>query len=157
MIQEYNRAKRITKSEKQANLLLLLANPEIPKTLSNKEIAEKAGMSEKHFYSLMRNPDFLQKIQQFCGLTALRYAPGITTAFAERGLRGAFQQGRTVLEMAGVVKQDAPIIQQVIAVLNKGGMTEEDIDRKIAEYFMNLPNNEPKQEIVAVESKEGNK
>jgi hypothetical protein len=40
-----------------------------------------------------------------------------------------------MLEMSGHIQQ-TPLIQQVIANITKSGLTEEEIDKKIAEFFI---------------------
>ena len=49
-------------------------------------------------------------------------------------LDGKFMQQKEILTMSNDIQQ-TPLIQQVIAQFNKKGISEEEVDKQIAEYF----------------------
>jgi hypothetical protein len=124
-------------SPKQISLLDVLGSPEYArKTI--KERIELAGITKKTYYTYMRQPKFLQALK-VRGLNILWVnSLGVAHKFVDEALKGKYYQQKDILQSTGVLAQ-TPLIQQVIANITKSGLTEEEIDKKIAEYFVTIP------------------
>lgn len=127
--------KKIFRTKKQKKLLQILANPDF-RNSEIKDICRAAGISEQYYYQLRINPAFIEAVKTHCAGLCITSAPQILSKFAELGKKGQYKQGELVLKTAGIIT-DTPLIQQVIANFNRLGMSEAELDKRIAEYFYN--------------------
>jgi hypothetical protein len=120
-------------TDKQRSLLDVISNP-LHALKTNREKAELAGVTEVTLYRNLKDPNFIQALR----LRGLSESLGLSIPIIKRmgkdALSGKYMQQKTLLEMSGHYTQ-TPLIQQVIANISQSGMSESDIDKKIAEYF----------------------
>jgi hypothetical protein len=125
--------KKLFNTKKQKALLQILANPEF-RSSTVEQICRAAGISVQYYYQLRTNPAFIDAVYRYCAGLCISSAPQILQKFAELGKQGQFKHGELVLKVANIVKE-VPLVQQVIANLSRMGMTETELDQKLAQYF----------------------
>ena len=97
-----------TKAEEA--LLDIMLNPENRmKTVA--DICTMAKVDKATYYRAFKKPDFKALYKVLSIDLATRYAGPMVATFAREGLRGSYQHGRVILEMAGIYseKQDVQL------------------------------------------------
>ena len=125
--------KKLLRTKKQQHLLEVLANPQF-RDASVRDICNAAGITTGYFRQLRQNPAFIEAVQTYCAGLCIQHSPGIIAKFAEQAKKGQFKHGELLLKVAGIVR-DTPLIQMVMANLQKHGLSEDEVDKKIAQYF----------------------
>ena len=135
---------------KQRSLLEVLANPENI-SLTNAEKAIKAGISVPTFYDCLKNPNFIQALRLRGLSESFCLSIPIVKRMGRDALQGKYMQQKTMLELGGLLTQ-TPLVNVILNNLTKTGLTEEEIDSKIAQYFAIDATPTP-QQVVDVPSK----
>ena len=139
-------AKTLVNTDRQEKLLKELGNRE-NKDKTGLEISKIAGITQPYYYKLLKTPKFQDAIKVYCASLTIANAPAVINAFIATGKKGEYQQGRTSLQMSGLL-EEAPLIQVTQTLLQDKGLDEAEIDKKIASYFANVSDGEIKDDIV---------
>jgi len=139
-------------NKKQLSLLNVLSDPEYVNKI-NKEKAKLAGISEKTFYSYLRNPNFVKALH-IRGLSeSLACSLPVIKRMRRDALSGKFMQQKTMLEMSGHYTQQ-PLIQQVIQI-NQDQQPSEEVDQQIMKKIIDIvPTEDLSTELSPENSKE---
>ncbi|MED0739010.1 phBC6A51 family helix-turn-helix protein [Aneurinibacillus thermoaerophilus] len=120
--------KGLTKKEKM--LLEVLLDPaNRMKTVA--EICRLVPCDRKIYYRAFKNPAFVEEYRQMSTELAQRHLSQVMNAFVKEAVRGSFQHGKVLLEMAGVytekVKQEHS--GQINQKLDMSGLSVEELRR----------------------------
>lgn len=88
-------------TEKEKNLLEVLLNPE-NRMKSITDICKLANCSRPIFYEAFSKPEFVTVYEQKSKELIKQSVGPVLNTFVREALRGSFQHGKVVLEMAGV-------------------------------------------------------
>lgn len=116
-------------SDKERALLEVLLNPE-HRTKSITDICKVAGISRPTYYSVMEKPEF-KAIYEDKTKDLIKQAIGpVVNTFVREALRGSFQHGKVILEMAGLYSE-----KTTIEHTGEVTLTADDRRQRIAELL----------------------
>lgn len=121
-----------TKAERK--LLEVLLNP-VHRLKSITEICEIAEISRRQYYNIFAKPEFAEHYKQESKRLVGRYAGPLINAFIKEAVRGSYQHGKVLLEMAGLYQETTrkevtgaggnPIENNVTVVSRTASLTKE--------------------------------
>lgn len=138
--------KSINTTAKQERLLQVLINPEY-RDKTAEEITALARISKRYYYHLLKNKKFQDAVRIAGASLCVSNVNHIINAFIAKGKKGEYQQGRTILQMAGMLEEQ-PLLHITQNILQNKGLDEQEIDRKIAQYFAGITKDEVDGEIT---------
>jgi hypothetical protein len=123
-------------SDKMKALLEVLLNPE-HRTKSVTDICKIAGCSRPVYYDAMQNPEFKALYEQRTKDLIKNSIGPVVNTFIREALRGSFQHGKVLLEMAGLYSEKTQI----------------DVTGTVEHLINGLSREELRAEIAALEQK----
>jgi len=95
-------------SDKERLILEVLLNPEY-RTKSISDICKIAGCSRPTYYDAMAKPGFMAIYEQKTKELVKQSVGPILNTFVREALRGSFQHGKVILEMAGLYSEKSTL------------------------------------------------
>ena len=93
-----------------------------------------AKVSIAQFYRNLKSPNFIQAVRVRGLAEVVLMSNSIVKRVCKDAVKGRFMQQKMALTMAGHVTE-TPLVQQVIANINKTGISEEELDQRIAQHM----------------------
>lgn len=95
-------------TEKESILLEILLNPEY-RTKSITDICRIANCTRSTYYDAMAKPDFKAMYEQKTKDLIKQSIGPVVNTFVREALRGSFQHGKVILEMAGLYSEKSTV------------------------------------------------
>lgn len=122
---------------KQQRLLEVISDTKHAKK-TNLEKAKLAGVSDVYYYQCLRNPNFIQFVR-IAGLSdVISITRPVIKRMAADALNGKFMQGRTMLEMGGLIGQSQQHQPLINVIINNAIQPQNDADRVILDKILDI-------------------
>lgn len=119
---------------KEAAILEILLNPE-HRMKSITDICKLAGCSRNVYYEAFSKPDFRALYESKVKDLVKQSIGPILNTFVKEALRGNFQHGKVLLEMAGLYNEKATVDVAVSGDINLNNMTRTEMRARIADLL----------------------
>lgn len=105
-------------TKKEQELLELLLNPQ-HRTKTVTEICKLADCSRTVYYKAFQKPEFKQKYEDEAKELVKQAIGPVVNTFIREALRGSFQHGKVILEMAGIYSEKSSLDITVDVVVDR--------------------------------------
>jgi hypothetical protein len=123
-------------TDKEKILLEILLNPE-HRTKSVTDICKIANCSRPTYYDAMEKPGFMAIYEQKTKDLIKQAVGPVINTFVREALRGSFQHGKVILEMAGLYSE-----KSTLEVTGEVTLTAEDRRKRIMDILSKYPAND---------------
>ena len=123
---------------KEQAILEVLLNPE-HRMKSITDICKLAGCSRNVYYEAFAKPDFRMHYESKVKDLVRQVIGPVINTFVKEALRGNFQHGKVLLEMAGLYNEKASVDVSLNAELNIQDMTREQRQERLADLLTKRP------------------